>query len=133
MKWLRKFNESEDYLKSEEFYKDLVDRLFIEIDEYFKERNRKIPLCIKLDKVGGFYCYNNDLTTDINYSVSICLGSGWSDAISYEEENWLNNKLNYYRVNWGLYGSLCGNSYSRSMLYFIDNDLWIDIWGSDGH
>ena len=113
MKYLKRFNESNNYLESEDFYKDLCDRLFIDIDEYFKEKNRFFPLNIKLTK-----------TISGKYNGSVCMAGGWYNRMNDEEQDWLEDKLKYYRQNFNIDFSLCGDSYGGNQIYNIENDNW---------
>jgi hypothetical protein len=114
MKHLKKFNESDtkEYLKSEEFYKDLTDKLFFEINDYFKEK-RFFPLNVKLDRRGSNVYYG-----------SVCMAGGWSNRMNDKEEDWLFAKLKHYKNEFGIDYSACADSFASSVIYNIENDNW---------
>ena len=114
MKHLRTFNESsfDDYVKSEEFYKNLVDRLYIDIDEHFKDKGRFFPLKIQLNK-----------RKSGEYFGSVCMALGWTNRINDEEEDWLFDKVRVYKEKWGIHFSICGDSSGGGdLIYDIQND-----------
>jgi hypothetical protein len=115
MKYLKRFNESEsEYLKSEEFYMDLADRLYNEIDDYFKDKKRFFPLNVKLNK-----------RNDGDYFGSVCMSMGWSERMNEEEEDWLFDKLRDYRDRFGINFSACGDSFGGGdEIYNIENSDW---------
>jgi len=110
MKYLKTFNESNDYLNSEDFYMDLTDRLYNDIDDYFRDKKRFFPLKVQLNK-----------TKDGKYFGSVCMGGGWSDRMNDEEEEWLFDKLRYYRDKWGIDFAACGDSYGGNLIYRMEN------------
>jgi hypothetical protein len=113
MRYLKRFNES-NYPQSEEFYMDLTDRLYNDIDDYFKDKKRFFPLKVQLNK-----------TKDDKYFGSVCMASGWSDRMNNEEEDWLFDKLRYYRDKWGIDFSACGDSFGGGdLIYEMENNDW---------
>lgn len=116
MRYLKRFNESDssEYLKSEDFYKDLTDRLYLEIDDYFKEKERFFPLNIKLNR-----------TSDGEYFGSVCMGFGWGNRMNDEEEDWLFSRLRSYRDRFGIVYSACADSFGGGdEVYNIENRDW---------
>ena len=115
MKYLKRFNESEsEYLKSEGFYMDLADRLYNDIDDYFKDKKRFFPLNVKLNR-----------RKDGEYFGSVCMAMGWSDRMNKEEEDWLFDKLRSYRDRFGIDFSACGDSHGGGdLIYNIENTDW---------
>lgn len=113
MKYLKTFNENNDYLKSEDFYKDLTDRLFIDIDDHFKDKKRFFPLCVRLRRDG-----------ENSYSGSVCMGLGWYNRMNDEEQEWLEDKLVYYKNKFDIIFSMCGDSFGGDEIYNIENDSW---------
>jgi len=112
MKYLKKFNESYD--KSDEFYKDLTDSLFFEINDYFTEgKKRFFPLNVKIGK-----------DTDGSYYGSVCMGPGWGGRMSDEEEDWLFDLLRNYRQQHGVSYDCCADSFSHKYFYERKNAAW---------
>ena len=111
MKYLKKFNESNDYLNSQDFYMDLTDRLYNDIDDYFRDKKRFFPLKDQLNK-----------TKDGKYFGSVCMAGGWADRMNDEEEEWLFNKLKYYKKNHGIDFSACGDSFGGNLIYTMENN-----------
>jgi hypothetical protein len=115
MKYLKRFNESgSEYLKSEEFYMDLADRLYNDIDDYFKDKKRFFPLNVKLNR-----------RKDGEYFGSVCMAGGWSDRMNDEEEDWLFDKLRNYSDRFGIDFSACGDSFGGGdLIYNVENNDW---------
>ena len=42
-------------LRDDDYYRDVCDSIFLEIDYYFKDKNRFFPLCVKVSNINGYY------------------------------------------------------------------------------
>jgi len=111
MKYLKRFNESQD---KEEFYKDLADKLFYEVNEYFvEEKGRFLPIKVMLSK-----------NSDGNYDGSLCLGPGWSGRMNDEEEDWLFDLIRTFRDEHGINFGICADSFGVGYFYERKNMSW---------
>lgn len=107
-------NESSNYEKSEEFYKDLTDSIFFDINEYFVEvKKRFFPLLVKLAK-----------NTDGSYYGSICMSGGWAGRMNDEEEDWLFDLIKHHRSTYGISYSACADSHGSRYFYERKNMAW---------
>lgn len=118
----RKYSAHEDFYESkitdneEEFYKDLTDKIFYDINEYFiEEKKRFLPLKVLLGK-----------NSDNSYYGSVCMGPGWSGRINDEDEDWLFDLLRSYRKEFGVSYDACADSFSHSYIYERKNKAWDD-------
>ena len=111
MKQFERVNENSDYLNSEDFYMDLTDRLYNDIDDYFRDKKRFFPLKVQLNR-----------RKDGEYFGSVCMASGWIDRMNDEEQDWLGDKLRYYKDKFGINFSACADSWGGGdSIYKMEN------------
>ena len=115
MKYLKAYKIFEDN-NSEEFYKDLTDKIFYDVNEYFvEEKGRFMPIKVMLGK-----------NKDNSYYGSLCLGPGWSGRMDEDEEDWLFDLVRTYRQEHGIDFGLCGDSFGHGYFYERTNNAWAD-------
>lgn len=108
MKYLKRFDES--YQKSEEFYQDVVNKLYDEVDSFFKAKDRYFPLKVVLRKA------------ESGYGITICMGGGWVCRMNDEEQDWLENLCDNYTKRYNLlWCDMCGDSGGGRICYTIRN------------
>ena len=115
MKYLKPYKIFEDN-NSEEFYKDLTDKIFYDVNEYFvEEKGRFMPIKVMLGK-----------NKDNSYYGSLCLGPGWSGRMDEDEEDGLFDLVRTYRQEHGIDFGLCGDSFGHGYFYERTNNAWAD-------
>jgi hypothetical protein len=117
LRYLKKYNIKES-VESEDHYKDLADKLFYDVNEYFvEERGRFLPIKVMLSR-----------NSSGNYSGSLCLGPGWAGRMDDDEEDWLFDLVGSYQKEHNIYFGICANSFDSKTFYERTNNAW-----GDGH
>jgi hypothetical protein len=117
LRYLKKYNLKES-VESEDHYKDLADKLFYDVNEYFvEERGRFLPIKVMLSR-----------NSSGNYSGSLCLGPGWAGRMDDDEEDWLFDLVGSYQKEHNIYFGICANSFDSKTFYERTNNAW-----GDGH
>lgn len=103
--------------KDNNYYKDVCDSLFYEIDDYFKDKSRFFPLKVKLGKARS---KNNESY----YHGSICMGTGWYERMDDKEQSWIESRIESYKDRYKIKFDMCGDSHSNMYFYEIENSSW---------
>ena len=115
LRYLKKYNIKES-IDNEDHYKDLADKLFYEVNEYFvEEKGRFLPIKVMLSKNSSGV-----------YNGSLCLGPGWGRRMDEDEEDWLFDLVGSYQKEHGIHFGICANSFDRNTFYERTNNAWDD-------
>ena len=122
LRYLKKYNIKES-VESEDHYKDLADKLFYDVNEYFvEERGRFLPIKVMLSK-------NSSALRVARlgvYDGSLCLGPGWGRRMDEDEEDWLFDLVRSYQKEHGIHFGICANSFDHNTFYERTNNAWDD-------